>query len=125
MTEEPSEIKGRILLVEDEDAIRLSLRKYLLNSGYEVHVATDGLSALKELIDYEVDVIVTDYKMKVFGGDYWIRFLKKHYDSTKIIVTSGFLKPDFNVPFPVVFKPYDYSSLEKMISDSMDEIRGS
>ena len=36
MTEERSDSKGRILLVEDEDAIRLSLRKFLMKMGYEV-----------------------------------------------------------------------------------------
>ncbi len=116
------EKRGRVLIVEDEDTVRLSLRQYLRKKGYKTFVATNGLSAVKELLDEDVDVIVSDYKMAVFGGDYWIRFLKKHYSSKKIIITSGFLKPDFHVPFPVLFKPFDYCELEARIAEHLVSI---
>jgi DNA-binding response OmpR family regulator len=107
--------KGLILVVEDEDSIRLSLRDYLAKRGYEVLVASDGVGALKQLLDYEVDLIVSDYRMDVFGGDYWIKFLKKYCSSKRIILTSGFLRPDFDITFDVVYKPFDYHDLEARI----------
>ena len=66
-----------ILLVEDEDAIRLTLRDYLERKSYRVLVASDGVGAIKQLLDNSVDVIVTDYRMEILGGDYWLRFLQK------------------------------------------------
>lgn len=108
--------KGLILVVEDEDAIRLTLRDYLKKKGYEVLVASDGVGAIKQLLDYEVDVIVTDYRMDVLGGDYWIKFLKRYCAEKKIVITSGFLRPDFLIPFEVVYKPFDYSELEARVS---------
>jgi CheY-like chemotaxis protein len=107
--------KGLILVVEDEDSIRLSLRDYLTKKGYDVLVASDGVGALKQLLDFEVDLIVSDYRMDIFGGDYWIKFLIKYCSKKRIIITSGFLRPDFEIPFDVVYKPFDYHDLEAHI----------
>jgi DNA-binding response OmpR family regulator len=108
--------KGLVLIVEDEDSIRLSLRDYLVKKGYDVLVASDGVGAIKLILDYQVDIIVSDYRMEILGGDYWIRFLKTYCSSIRIIITSGFLHPDFNIPFEVVYKPFDYEELEKRIA---------
>ena len=107
--------KTLILVVEDEDAIRLTLRDYLRKKGYEVLVASDGVGAIKQMMDSDVSLIVTDYRMDVFGGDYWIRFLKQYCPDKKVIITSGFLRPDFQIPFEVIYKPFDYSDLEARI----------
>ena len=112
--------KGLILVVEDEDSIRLTLRDYLVKKGYEVLVASDGVGALKQLLDYEVDLIVSDYRMDVLGGDYWIKFLRKYCPATRIIITSGFLRPDFDIPFDVVYKPFDYGELEARIARALE-----
>ena len=53
--------------------------------------------------------------MEILGGDYWIRFLRTYCSNTRIIITSGFLHPDFDIPFEVVYKPFDYEELEKRI----------
>lgn len=104
-----------ILIVEDEDAIRLTLRDYLRRKGYEVHVASDGVGAIKLLLDYNVDIILTDYRMDILGGDYWIKFLRKYCPEKHVIITSGFLRPDFDIPYEVVYKPFDYSELEQKV----------
>lgn len=116
--------KGVILIVEDEDAIRLTLRDYLVNKGYEVLVASDGVGAIKQLLDHVVDLIVTDYRMDILGGDYWIKFLKKYCLDIKIFITSGFLRPEFPIPFEVLYKPFDYSELESMISAALTGKKG-
>jgi CheY-like chemotaxis protein len=113
--------KGLILVVEDEDAIRLTLRDYLRKRGYDVLVASDGVGAIKQLLDYDVELIVTDYRMDVLGGDYWVKFLKKYCADKRIIITSGFLKPDFHIPFEVLYKPFDYSELEAEVAKILDE----
>ena len=116
--------KGLVLVVEDEDSIRLSLRDYLSKKGYEILVASDGVGALKQLLDFDVDLIVSDYRMDVLGGDYWIKFLKKYCADKRIIITSGFLRPDFVIPFDVVYKPFDYQDLETRIAAVMGAAPG-
>jgi len=108
---------GKILIVEDEDPIRLSLRDFLLKKGHDVIVASDGVGAIKQLLDTDVDVIVTDYRMSLLGGTYWIKFLQRFCPEKKIIITSGFLNPEYTIPFPVLYKPFEYARLESMIQD--------
>lgn len=110
----------RILVVEDEDAIRLTLRDYLRKKGYEVLVASDGVGAIKQLLDNDVRVIISDYRMDVLGGDYWVKFLQKYCPDMHIIITSGFLRPDFHIPYDVVYKPFDYADLEAKIRAILD-----
>ncbi len=114
--------KGLVLVVEDEDAIRLTLRDYLRKKGYEVLVASDGVGAIKQMMDNEVGLIVTDYRMDVFGGDYWIRFLRQYCPDKKVIITSGFLRPDFQIPYEVIYKPFDYSELETRIQEILGSL---
>jgi DNA-binding NtrC family response regulator len=111
----------QVLIVEDEDSIRLTLRDFLRQKGYNVIVASDGVGALKQMLDNDVDLIVTDYRMDLLGGDYWLRFLKKYCDDKKIIITSGFLQPNVPISYPVVYKPFDYSELEKIIAQVLQE----
>lgn len=112
-----------ILLVEDEDEIRLTLRDYLQRKGYTMLVASDGVGAIKHLLDSEVDIIVTDYRMEILGGDYWIRFLQRFCPETRVIITSGFLQPEFPIPYEVVYKPFDYVDLEQAIAKLLDRDR--
>ena len=105
-----------ILIIEDEDEIRLTMRDYLVRSGHRVLLASDGVGAIKMLLDNpDVQCIVTDYRMNILGGDYWIKFLKRFCPQIPTIVTSGFLRPDFSIPFDVMYKPFEYSELERLI----------
>ncbi len=104
-----------VLIVEDEDSIRLALRNYLVQKDFTVFVASEGVGALKIMLDNEIDVIVTDYKMEILGGDYWIKFLNRYCADKKIIITSGFLRPNFKISFPILYKPYQFDELSKLI----------
>jgi CheY-like chemotaxis protein len=109
-----------ILVVEDEDSIRLTLRDYLKKEGYEVLVASEGVGAIKQMLDNNpVDIIVTDYRMNLFGGNYWMRFLTRFCPGQKVILTSGFVTPGTDLPFPILYKPYDYADLVRLIEDTL------
>ncbi|MBN2658021.1 MAG: response regulator [Spirochaetales bacterium] len=105
-----------LLIVEDEDAIRLTLREFLTRKGYAVHVASDGVGAIRQLLDNKIDMIVSDYRMPSLGGDYWIRFLQTFCADIPVLITSGFLSPEIPIPFTVIYKPFDYGELEEKIA---------
>ncbi len=110
---------GAILVVEDEDAIRLTLRDYLKKLGYTVFVASDGTGAIQQLLDNDIEVIISDYRMSVFGGHYWIKFLERYCSDKKIIIASGYLQPGFSIPFQTLRKPFDYADLAKLIEEAL------
>ncbi len=116
-----AEKKRAVLLVEDEDGVRLTLRDFFQNRGMTVHVASDGVGAIKQILDNDVAVIVTDYRMDIFGGDYWMKFLQQFCSDKKIIITSGFLRPEFSIPFEVVYKPFDYGRLAEKVEAALEE----
>ncbi len=109
-----------VLLVEDEDAIRLTLRDYLRRQGYSVFVASDGVGAIKQLLDHRIDAVVTDYRLDGFGGDYWLRFLRSFFSDKRVIVTSGYVDGGATLAFPLLSKPFDYSLLDGYLSNGFD-----
>jgi DNA-binding NtrC family response regulator len=110
-----------VLIVEDEDGVRLTLRDFLQSRGIPVLVASDGVGAIKQILDHPVEVIVTDYRMEVFGGDYWMKFLQQFCSDKKVIITSGFLRPEFSIPFEVLYKPFDYGRLADRVEQALEE----
>jgi CheY-like chemotaxis protein len=109
-----------ILVVEDEDAIRLGLRDYLEKAGYTAHVASDGAGAIEQLLDYEIDFIVSDYRMNPLGGRYWVRFLERYCSDKKIIFTSAYLDSEVEHPFTVITKPFRYQDIVEAIESMLD-----
>jgi len=109
-------VEKSILLVEDDDSIRLTFRDFLEKKGYNVFVASDGVGAIKQMLDYDVQVIISDYRMDVLGGDYWIRFLQQFCPEKKVLITSGFLPPEFEISYDFIQKPFLYGDMEEKIS---------
>ena len=58
----------RVLVVDDEENIRLVLRTLLRKHGYEVEIADSGEAALKALFSFDPDVILTDVRMPKISG---------------------------------------------------------
>ncbi len=109
-----------ILIVEDEYAIRLGLRDYLVKTGYTAYVASDGAGAIEQLLDYKIDFIISDYRMNPLGGHYWVRFLQRYCSDIKIIFTSAYLDSEKEQPFPVITKPFRYQDIAEAIDSMLD-----
>ncbi len=104
-----------VLVVEDDDLIRLALKEYFTHVGLSVLLASDGVGAIKHLLDYPVKVIVTDYRMDTLGGDYWVRFLRRFCPEIKVLITSGFLDTAHDLEFETLAKPYSYEVLAERV----------
>ena len=63
-----TELKGRVLIVDDEANAREALAELLADEGYETETASDGQKALGKLEPFEPDVILTDLKMPGLDG---------------------------------------------------------
>jgi CheY-like chemotaxis protein len=59
---------SRILIVDDEESIRFSLRRALERDGHEVWTAEDGQQALRLVQHHVFDLILTDLKMEGVDG---------------------------------------------------------
>ena len=63
-----AEVRGRILVVDDEANAREALAELLSDEGYETAMASDGLKALAALQSFDPDVVLTDLKMPGLDG---------------------------------------------------------
>ncbi len=82
--------RGKILVVDDDDLVRHSLRAMFLYTGYEVDVACSSEEALQFASTHSFDVLVTDYRMEGMDGLNLCRELKKRGNSFAAVMISGF-----------------------------------
>jgi two-component system, cell cycle sensor histidine kinase and response regulator CckA len=80
-----------VLVVDDEEDLRLIARQLLSQHGYSVICAKDGESALAQLkaADHRIDLVLTDLAMPGMGGDRLIALLRRRNPELRIIVMTG------------------------------------
>ncbi len=80
----------RVLVVDDEENIRVVLRALLRKNGYEVEVADSGESALVLVDTFGPDVILTDVRMPKMGGLDLLATLRAKQNTATVIVMSAY-----------------------------------
>ncbi|OFZ21484.1 MAG: hypothetical protein A2X94_08225 [Bdellovibrionales bacterium GWB1_55_8] len=88
--------KSRVLVADDEPAVREILSKWLSNSGYIVELASDGHDALRKLQSQSCDILITDLCMPGMSGEKLIQTIRNSslYPEMKIAVITGGIFPD-------------------------------
>jgi CheY-like chemotaxis protein len=71
--------RGRqILVLEDEPAVQLLIKKQLTAHGFQVTVASDGLDGLMKLEGLRPDLIICDVMMPNLDGMEFVKAIKQH-----------------------------------------------
>ena len=99
----------RVLVVDDEENIRLVLRTLLRKHGYEVEVADSGEAALALVDSFGPDVILTDVRMPKMGGLDLLATLKAKQQPATVIVMSAYGSNDLALE-AMKAGAYDYLS---------------
>jgi two-component system chemotaxis response regulator CheY len=85
---------GRILVVDDEPAIRAVIRKMLEKGGYDVVEADDGEAAIEAINSGEnrlmVDAVICDIRMPKINGLDAIAYFRRTYPRVPLIVLTGY-----------------------------------
>jgi CheY-like chemotaxis protein len=81
---------ARILVVDDETAIRLAIRMILENAGHTVVVAEGGHDAVSAIEAFSFDVLVVDIFMPGMDGLETIRVFRDSAPEVPIIAMSGY-----------------------------------
>src|SRR6204780_760255 len=80
---------ARLLVVDDDPDVRLSLKRALRCAGYSVTMAVHGAAALDYLAQAPVDLIVLDVLMPMVDGFDTCRRLRERGDATPILVLTA------------------------------------
>ena len=78
-------MKGRILLVDDEEIVLRSCQR-ILGGDYEIDTARDGLAALGMVNEKDYDVLVLDIKMPRMDGIEVLRRVKEARPDVDVII---------------------------------------
>jgi CheY-like chemotaxis protein len=79
-----------ILVVDDEQAIRSTLKRFLEQEGHDVVLASDGLEALAILNDATIDVAFVDIVMPTVDGLTLTRHMLQDHSYVRVIMMSGY-----------------------------------
>ncbi|WP_037916526.1 response regulator transcription factor [Actinacidiphila yeochonensis] len=88
-TGESGEAAARILIVDDEPAVREALQRSLAFEGYDTRLAADGVAALAEADAYRPDAIVLDVLMPRMDGLTTARRLRANGVMTPILMLTA------------------------------------
>ncbi|MBI5216254.1 MAG: response regulator [Ignavibacteriae bacterium] len=80
----------KVLVVDDEEALRTVLSGELVNEGYKVGTAADGDEAIAIIKQEQFDIVLLDIKMPKVDGFEVLKFIKKDYPAIKVIMLTAF-----------------------------------
>jgi len=110
-------MKPKILIVDDEKAIRESVSLILSEEGYDTEIASNGKEALKHLNEQDFEVMITDLKMPEMDGIELIKKSLKICPGTSVIIITAHASVESAIEalrigaFDYILKPFDFDDL--------------
>ena len=112
------DVRGSVLVVDDEPSIRHLLRELLSDEGYEVRVAEDGVAALGALAQWTPDVMLLDLAMpRMSGYELLAQWAPLNAGRTCVIVLSASRELDVAALHgaTVLRKPFDLDEVLRTV----------
>jgi two-component system cell cycle sensor histidine kinase/response regulator CckA len=118
---------GRILFVEDEDAVRGIAARLLRQRGYEVIEAADGEEALLLAEEYagQIDMMISDVIMPGLDGPSLLKKARQYLGDAPVMFISGYAESDFSdllqdeVGVSFLPKPLDIKTLAERVKQEL------
>ena len=109
----------KILIVEDEDMIREGVSDYLTDCGYETIQAADGLEALEQFSNHQVDLVLLDIQMPKLNGLEVLSEIRKS-SQVPVLMLTAFQDEEYKMS---AFAALADGYLEKPFSLSLLKVR--
>ena len=121
--------KANILIVDDEEVVRLSHLRSLEGSNCSTRAAGDGREALKVMEQSPADVVLLDLRMPDLDGMDVLKVIKKRWPDSEVVVITGY--PSLETAkeavrlgaFNYLTKPLAPNEVIKVASDAMNQKR--
>jgi PAS domain S-box-containing protein len=132
LDEQPRAGRATILVVDDEPVVREVAQNLLEEAGHRVLLAEDGRQAVAMLARHAgtIDLVFLDMTMPDLSGDQALWELRKVDPSVRVLLTSGYTRPDVADDLPVenlagfLQKPYGGDELLRRIESALRAPRG-
>lgn len=128
---DPALIGKRVLVADDEDVIRETVRDVLVGCGCSVSTAIDGAAAIKLIAQESFDLVLSDIKMPLKDGYDVFAAAKDANPATPVILTTGFgYDPNHSIVrarreglAAVLFKPFKVDQLLSEIRAALASVQ--
>lgn len=122
---------AKILVVEDNNFVRMQLVKFLSEEGYDIVESSDGQDALEKMSD-DIAIAIVDIRMEPIDGFEFVRTLRGKDIETPVMLVTGDQNPDLLSEAnkwgvsAVLMKPVERDRLVKTVSRTLQSLsRGS
>ena len=112
----PAELRGRAILVDDEELVRISTADMLIDLGFEVIEADSAEAALELLRQSPPDVLITDHLMPGMCGSELARTAKALQPGLPVLLVSGYADAEgIASDLPRLTKPFRKAELATLL----------
>jgi DNA-binding NtrC family response regulator len=124
-----SNIRGHILIVDDESEIRDMLSRHFRFLGYQTDTANDGKEALAIMAEKRFDVVISDIMMPIMDGVTLLKHIGEQYPMVRVIMITGYITLENALACmrrhaeTCIFKPLnDLLELEKAVQHAVETL---
>ena len=117
---------NKLLIIDDDEALRETLKLYFKNDGFEIFVADGGKSGLNKLEEVNPDVVLCDIKMPDMSGLEVLDKIKEFDESIQVIMITAFndvsstISAMQKMAFDYITKPLDIPSLKIKLRKALE-----
>jgi len=122
---------ARLLIAEDDEAVRAFVSRALMIDGHEVVTAEDGAEALDILAeDSDFELLLSDIKMPVMDGITLALNVARDYDHVPILLMTGYADQRERadgldkIVIDVVQKPFSLAEIREAVKKSLELASG-
>jgi signal transduction histidine kinase len=125
----PLLVNGRLLVVDDEESLRITTAAILENEGYTVDTASSGDEAIALLDETDYDLVLTDLHMEGGDGLSVLNQIRRHSPLTISVVLTGFASVESAIAalqegaYDYLVKPCDIDSMKHTIRRGVEHRR--
>ncbi|MFA6434164.1 MAG: response regulator [Elusimicrobiales bacterium] len=117
-------MKETILIVDDEDAVRIVSRRFLIAEGYSVIEARTPDEAIAICARYKepIDLLLSDIILPEISGQELFKRIATLRPKIKVLLMSGYMDDALlNVDSPFLQKPFSGEALIRKIRETLDK----
>lgn len=82
--------KSKILVVDDDEVVRLSHLRSLAGANCDVKAVWDGTEALRAMTEHPFDVVLLDLRMPGLDGMAVLRTIKEKWPESEVVIITGY-----------------------------------
>ena len=115
----------RVLIVDDEDSMRMLVARAIAMDGHEIVTAADGAEALEILGEGAFDLLLTDIQMPVMDGIALALTAARDFPRTTILLMTGFADQRERasnlsaIAHDVITKPFSVADVRTAVADAL------